>query len=441
VTEASTSFEVLDALGLCRLEKRAGDLDGSVPLRVAQACMPMLEGNAFGWQVRLLEPIEVRRSFGRIAAAFVDPHREAVEAAQRAALPRLLAQGFVAPSGPWHAAIAGSAVKIERTGIAAARIRVFTGLLLRPDEGVLLRVSGTANRRNRLVEVEEHFIADEGAFVPLILTITLAPDAPDRVRLEGEIATVAPVCRGAAIDVVPLAEAREVGEGHAAFFDQAYFETKKGEPTRKYRRMKTRDQPEEPATEPRCRVVTAGPPAHRITASGLLAGAAGVREGEAVPRVIFSNLLAFEARWDGHTLTIDPDREALAAGGRAVEKAFDEAMGAGFVEAHRGAIWYFTKYFTPHPPGEPHFFVKPWAFFTTPTGWSSLVEGLHGDGWDALRGVIATDVFHATPAVFQVHRAGAPIRVRAGEPLVHVLPVPRRLLAAGPRPASFRDAS
>jgi hypothetical protein len=441
VTEGATAFEVLDALGLCRLEKRAGDLDGSVPLRVAQACVPMMEGNAFGFQVRLLRPIELRRSFGRIAAAFVEPHREAVEAAWRAALPRLLAQGFLAPGGPWHAALVAGPLRSERTGLASSRVRLWTGLLLRPDQGVLLRVSATANRRNRLVEVDEHFIAAEGAFVPLVLTLTLAPDAPERMRLEGELGTVAPLSADAQIEVVPLAEAREVGEAHAAFFDPAYFEGKKGEPTRKYRRLKTRDQPEEPGAEPRCRVVVAGPPSHRITRAGLVAGSDGVREAEAVPRVIFSNLVTFEARWDGHTMTVEPDREALAAGGRAVERAFDEALGEGFVEAHRGALWYFTKYFTPHPPGEPHFFVKPWAFFTTAPGWSSLVEGLHGDGWDALRGVVATDVFHATPAVFQVHRAGAPIRVRAGDPLIHVIPVPRRLLAAGPRTAAFRDAS
>lgn len=441
MTAGTTAFEVLDALGLCRLEKRAGDLDGSVPLRVAQACVPMLEGNAFGFQVRLLRPIEVRRSFGRLTAAFVDPHREAVEAAHRAALPRLLAQGFVAQGGPWHGALVGGALRTERTGFATARVRLWTGLLLRPDEGVLLRVSATANRRNRLVEVEEHFIADDGAFVPLVLTLTLSADAPDRVRLEGEIGTVAPTCRGACVEVVPLAGAREIGEAHADFFDPAYFEVKKGEPTRKYRRMKARDQPEEPDAEARCRVVLVGPPSHRVSSVGLLASSNGVHEGDAVPRVIFENLVSFEARWDGHTMTVEPDLKALAAGGRAVERAFTEAMGEGFVEGHRGAVWYFTKYFTPHPPGEPHFFVKPWAFFTTPAGWSSLVEGLHGEGWDALRGVVATDVFHATPAVFHVHRAGDPIRVRAGEPLIHALPVPRRLLSAGPRAASFRDAS
>ena len=99
---------------------------------------------------------------------------------------------------------------------------------------------------------------------------------------------------------------------------------------------------------------------------------------------------------------------------------------------------YFTKYFTPLPPGETHFFVKPWAFMQTPPGWSCLLEGVHGDGFDVLRGVVATDVFHAMPAVFQVYRAGEPIRVRFGEPLLQVMPIPRRLLQAGFRQATLR---
>jgi hypothetical protein len=109
------------------------------------------------------------------------------------------------------------------------------------------------------------------------------------------------------------------------------------------------------------------------------------------------------------------------------------------VERDRRALWYLTKYFTPHPPGDPHFFVKPFAFTRTPPGWSSLVEGIHGDGYDVLRGVVSTDVFHATPAVFHLRTAGAPVAVAAGTPLVRVIAIPRDLLRASWRPLRFRD--
>src|SRR5262249_51109484 len=46
--------EVLDILGgLVRLTRRSPTLDGSVPLRVARACLPLLEGNAYGLQLVL----------------------------------------------------------------------------------------------------------------------------------------------------------------------------------------------------------------------------------------------------------------------------------------------------------------------------------------------------------------------------------------------------
>jgi hypothetical protein len=270
--------------------------------------------------------------------------------------------------------------------------------------------------------VEEQLIADDGAWAPLLLDIKLRPDAPDRVRLEGEIGTVAPVAPGAQIDEVPLAELPGIGLAHAAFYDAAYFEAKVGDITRKYRKMKLpADDPQSDKTA-RCRVINAGPAAHTITGS--------------IPRVVFANLVPFEARFDGYTVAVEADQRVLRAGARAVERTFAEALGPTFLGQNRRAMSYFTKYFTPHPPGEPHFFVKPWAFVQTPPGWSCLLEGVHGDGFDVLRGVVATDVFHATPAVFQLFRIGEPIRVGLGEPLLHVMPIPRRLLQAG-----FREAT
>ena len=276
-------------------------------------------------------------------------------------------------------------------------MRLWTGLLVRPDAGVWLRVSATANRRNRFIEVEEQFIADDGVLVPLVLDIKLRTDAPDRVRLEGEIGTVAPVAPGARIDDVPLAEAPEIGAAQAAFFDAAYFETKAGGPTRKYRKMKPPPVTLESDAQVRCRVINFGPDAHSITGS--------------IPRVVFSNIVPFEASFDGYTLAVELDQRVLRAGAREVERTFAEALGPTFLGKNRHAMGCITRYVTHHPPGEPHFFVTPWAFVQTPPGWSCLLEGVHGDGFDVLRGVVATDMFYATPAVFQVYRTGEPIRV------------------------------
>ena len=185
-------------------------------------------------------------------------------------------------------------------------------------------------------------------WAPLILDMRLRPDAPDQVRLEREIGTVAPVAPGARIDNVPLAEAPEIGAAHAAFYDAAYYEDKTRGITRKYRKMKPPPDAFESDEPVRCRVINIGPPAHTITGS--------------IPRVVFANLVPFEAHFDGYTIALEPDQSVLRAGARAVERAFAEALGPTFLGENRQAVGYFTKYFTQHPPGEPHFFVKPWAF-------------------------------------------------------------------------------
>ena len=77
---AATVFEVLDALGLAQLVKRSGDLGGSVPLRVAQGCAPLFEGNAFGFQITLRQPITLRRSARGVAVEIAAPYGEALAA-------------------------------------------------------------------------------------------------------------------------------------------------------------------------------------------------------------------------------------------------------------------------------------------------------------------------------------------------------------------------
>ncbi|WP_237245237.1 hypothetical protein [Sorangium cellulosum] len=471
-------FEVLDALGLCRLTRRTGDLDGAVPLRVAKACVPLLEGNAFGHQITLALPIEVQRRLGSLRAEPAGEHREALLRAHRAALPRLVSQGFLAPDGAWHRALRGGVAWTCRTGLGPPRLRLWTGLLVRPDPGVWLRVAGAANRRNVLIEVSEAYLADERAFVPLVLELRVRDEAPRRLRIEGEIGCLAPVRPGGRIEACALADAPEVGRAHAEFYDARYFAVKKGEVTRKYRRLvggeagerkgrageggagegsaragdagegsaRAGDAGEGSAGPARVRLVVAGPAAPEIAEVTEVTTAAGPdpvpwRGGaRRLESLVVRNAVPFRATFDGHTLAVAPDAPRLAEGAAAVERAFAGVFGADFIAANRGALWYLTKYFTPHPPGEPHFFVKPWAFTRTPPGWSSLLDGVHGDGYDVLRGVVATDVFFATPAVFHVRRIGAPIEVPEGAPLLRVLPIPRDLLRAGFREARFLDA-
>jgi hypothetical protein len=455
---AFTCFEVLDALdGFTRLVRRSPTLDGAVPLRAAQACLPLLEGNAFGFQLELTRPVVIRRRLGGLAVDVPGTAGDQLARIHAGALPRLAAQGFLEPGGAWHRALRDHPV-LRRS----RRIRLWTGLLVRPDPGTWLRLSGTANRRNTLIEVEEAILRDDGRFIPVVLDIVLRDDAPDVVRLEGEIGCLAPIQPGVRFTPVALADAPEVGRAHVAFYDARYFRTKQGQVTRKYRRRVAQLEPSgrpaaeavcrsaaeavcRSAAEAVCRLVNAGPETCEVHPTTRFLTASSVDpiddpgETRRLDQVLFRNALPFSAAFDGSMLPIDPDRERLAVKVAALERLWRDVYGDAFMEANRGAIWYLTKYFTPHPPGEPHFFVKPWSFVVTPPGWSCLLEGLHGDGYDVMRGMVHTDVFHATPAVFQLYRRGVPIDVREGAPLLRVLPIPRRLLEAGDRPARWLD--
>lgn len=425
------ALEVIDALGgFARLVKRSPTLDGAVPLRVAQACVPLLEGNAFGFQIELAHAIVVRRRLGRTAVEIDVAHRDAITRARRAAVPRLAAERLLVPDGPWHRALAEHVVWFERP-----HVRVWTGLLVRAPRGVWLRVSNTANRRNRLLDVRETHIDDDGRWVPLVVDMVVHGDG--EVKLQGEIACIAPLAPGSRITCVDLADAPALGRAHAAFYDEAYFATKKAEPTRKYRRLVAREgASNEDADAPVATIARVGPSRYDVTrASGFLHAdatkpRAASRDSRTIEHVIYENDIAFTVRFDGHTLAIDHDARALASAARDVERRWAAVYGAGSIERDRRALWYLTKYFTPHPPGDPHFFVKPWTFTKTVPGWSCLVDGVQRDEYDVMRGVVSTDSFHATPAVFWMHRIGERVRVPAGAPLLRVVPVPRWLVRA-----------
>lgn len=423
--------EVLDTLeGLFHVSKRSPTLDGSVPLRVARACAPLLEGNAYGLQVVLTRPLSVRRRFGRWSATWPDGAGD-VEKRHGGAWPRLPVEGYLDPRSAWLDALRGGVVRGSGSGLT-----LFTGLLLRPAKGVWLRVTSAANRRNTLFEVREQLIADDGRWIPLQLELRVRPGAPAAFRLEGELACLGPLRPDVRFESLPVRDAPELLATHAGFYDREYFEDKREETTLKYRRLQ-QGQPHEASTPgtAACTVAVVGSSRHAVerldgftTASGPSPERRNANGGLRIDSVRFRNELAFSALYDGHSLALDYDRSRLALATRPVSAAFREALEGTPALKHPGSELYLTKYFTPHPPGEPHFFVKPWALVRTPPGWSSLVEGVHGDGYDVLRGVISTDLFHATPAVFRVHREGARISVAEDAPLLRVIPVPRALL-------------
>jgi hypothetical protein len=424
------TLEVLAPLSpLATLARRSPTLEGSVPLRVAQACQPLLEGNAFGFQVRFEKPLVARTRLGRPSLVKTAELEEVVRM-HRASARYLVEHGIV--RGPWAAFLARGGVTTER-----GRLRIWTGLCVKAPAGHWLRVSGTRNRGPRGLDADEVYVLDDGAFVPLVIDFVTPPG---ETRLVGEVATVAVVRPGVRVEIVPIADASHLARAHAAFYDDRYFAKKRDEAgvTRKYRRTVGRASLDGEAhggdevVSMRVAHIAGPAPAIEHDVRVLSAGDTKIakrRPPRPFDRVHFDNAVGFTARWDGYSLVVDPDARALASGARDVEAAMRGPLGGA---ESRGALLYLTKYFTPHPRGEPHFFVKPWAFVETAPGWSSLLEGPRGERFDVLRGVVHTDAFHAVPAVFQLHDA-KPIELARGEHLLEVVAVPRATLGGGVR--------
>jgi hypothetical protein len=486
--------DVLD--GLFRLEKRSPTLRGSVPLRVAQACVPLLQGNAFGLQVVLREPLPLLRGPLGFSLALDDEAASKLRARYAAGLAQALRLGWLVPDGAWHRFLREQALFLapaRRLGPKPV-LQLFTGLFIQPDPGLGLRLLSVGNRRPRSFDLHETLYASgelatlgtslppvaDGP-IPLCLQLALTPMArrERRIVLTGELACLAVMPAAASFAVHSLAERPEVGRAHCAFYDASYFRHKEGSPTRRYRkqvRSSVRDVPSADAptdattdatndvlgvlspSDPtrsgvdllppawrryspaQSEVILAGPTELELVGEDQFLSSAGpqpLTRSPQAPRlqhVLFRNLLDFHARFDGATVAIDYAAADLEAPARLLRGRFLQVYGQDFVDKHPGALLYLSKYFTGHPPGEPHFFVKPWAFTRTPPGCSLLVQGCAGDGYDILRGVIATDQFHATPAVFAVGRSESAISVPARTPLLRAYPLPRALLNATYRP-------
>jgi len=399
-TAPTVAFDVVDVLGrFASLARRSPTLDGGVPIRVAQGCVPLLEGNAWGFQLSLSKRLSFRK---RLAGWHCEGAAE-LDRMTRAAVPMLLREGVLRP---------GTAAKRLERGALDGR-SLFTGLFVRPRAGYRLRLSSLANRRSWLYTIDEAFVTGSDAFAPLFLEIR--PNA-DAFTLDGEVATLGALPAAATFERSTITDSPDVARAHVAFYDEKYFATKKrGEVARKYRddivRPARKDGDAPVPAVPHVTVVDGGPSLVDIGRD----------------RLTIKNAVSLTATFDGYSLIVEPDRtelDAFAAGVRETWQAWQRSTSTDF---HEGALLYLTKYLTPHPPGEPHFFVKPPSLFVSSPGTSLLIDGHHGGAYDVMRGVVRSDAFHAAPAVFHLWRPGETVRIPRGAPLADLFVYPRTL--------------
>lgn len=411
--------------GWCSLRRRDATLDGSLPLRVVQGCQPMLDGTAYGIQVALHTPLRALRRWGRwkvnelplglrverwgleTPGARDGAALRRAEAQARGALPALVARGTLGA----EAAAALSLVEIVRARTTSV-VRLWTGYLVRVAPAARLVALRASPRRCVDLDLRPAPLDAHLGWTPLVLDLELRPGA-EEVIVEGEVATLGVLPPSVPAQELALDEAPELARALLEFYDPAYFEAKRrGEVTRSYRRLPTSPAGDE---APSVRVARGGPAELSVETLGE-SGITALAHRCAVDLTV---------RFDGQRVRLEADDAALRRRAREIEAAWAFAASPDD-PACRGALLYLTRYMTPHPFGEPHFFVKPSALVQTPAGWSTLVEGVAVDGvGETLRGVVRTDAFHALPAVFALPAGGAKGRLRRGQLLARLMPTPR----------------
>ncbi|HEX2656646.1 MAG TPA: hypothetical protein VHU40_00175 [Polyangia bacterium] len=421
------AFEVLQALpGFCQLTKRSPTLDGNMPLRAAQHCSPVFEGNEAGFQISLAQPMTLRRDRRGMHIDMTPPAFEQTQREVRGALERLVDRGLLERDGYWRRLLARDALPIR-----GDHILLWTGFLVRPAAGVALRVGAAFNRRSR-VAVVEHAITDSTRFTPLVLTIDGRDLPKDPLWIEHEIGCVLPTAARAELSLGPLRRAPEIVRAYEAYFDAAYFATKQVKPTGKYRRMIRLDtQSPSETCHAQAFYAAATASTHTLTRLQRFHHPAGIARaapsGVHLPMVTVRNVARWSVDWNGQSFTREQNdlprvipsliRDWKAAGGDPTSPAFQSL--------ERFA---FGPYID-----EPYWILHPWVFARTPPGWSMVCDGANIEGADGMRGIVRTDQLNLVATVLRMYAPGR-FTLRKGRPLLHFYPLPRRLQYA-PMPA------
>ena len=421
----TTSFEAICALpGFCSLEKRSPTLGGSLPLRAAQHCSPVFEGNSVGFQVVLKQPMTVRRFRGALKVELTPPAFQQTQEEVTDAVERLVAEGILPRGGYWHRLLRRDALPI-----AGNRLLIWTGFLIKPPQDAWLRVGRAFNRACR-IDVIDHLIDDPTGFTPLIVEVDGRSIGRDAVWLEGEVGSLLPVSPNVTIDLAQMPPDSPVVRSYEAFFDAHFFAEKEKHPTGKYRKMFRDKTSEEPEPSPAChaRMFFVGPAVHKIrrlnrrfTPAGV--SQAGPQHHGGLPFAEIANVGQIGADWDGQSFR---PRVEFGSALRALERSWRRAGG----NTDSDAFEVLRNYAADSARDEPYWGIHAWAFLVTSAGWSAVTEGTRIGHSEGMRGVLRTDAFHGLSMVYRLYAPG-PVQVDRGTVIMRATPIPRRLQAAG----------
>lgn len=326
-------------------------LDGNIPLRAAQSCVPFVEGNGVGLSLR--------------------PPRPIVLAKRR---------------GQWLCTDPSITVEPSR---GALSLRIDTGLAVEPV-GAEIEFERSFNRSDRRVKIQPTRIRVR---TDLTLSMQVELDArDDELALDGPLASLLllPAAPRWARADEPCATA--MIDRHRAFFDRSYFAEKRDGATKRYR---------ERSREALTSLVD---PARADVLVLSLTSAASLDERGLALRAE----CAIDAECFGATTRCHTSAEAIASRAASLRAAIEPLRA---LPEDDPALLYFAHYAMAHTHGDPRVLVKPSVLLATREDWVLVVDGPRVE---SLRGVSEAAWFHAAPVVLDVHgrlriRAGEPL--------------------------------
>jgi hypothetical protein len=417
-------MDVIKVLDFFSIEKRSETLNGSIPLRAAQGCKPLLDGNSAGFHLRLTEPAVIRKSPDGAMLVLTDEGYEKATEAYSAKIEQLIERGLLVKGGYWHKEL-NKGFGWQRNHV----LYIWTGYLVRPASGVCLLVSGAFNRRC-LVNLIEYVIADDASFVPLILQLDLSSLRTRETWLDTELACLVPMQPNVSFSILPLKQQPEVGQAWCDFYDPTYLEPRgEGKYIGRYRKFAAVKPKTGASEKAECQLIVAGGPnIHKITTFDRFVTRDGRSRTHPTKHLlqfaVVGNMCDVKGRWDNSNF------RDISAEVPHEKQRFRDTWIELYGEKNLASVEWLMEYahptYGPHR-GEPYFGVTPWVFAVTPPGWSSVLDGFHLKRLDGMRGVIATDTYFGVPPLWQIERPGR-LSVSKGTPLARVLPVPRHLL-------------
>jgi hypothetical protein len=413
------AFELYDALGeFFLIQKRSATLDGSIPLRAAQHCIPYTEGNAAGLQ--LIPPffeLKIKKNRKFEISTSNPPESEPYEQT----LHWLRDNAIL--SDDWFGILQNGPIWDR-----GDQAYIWTGHMIRPAENTWILSGGAYNRRAQVKTIDLIY-ADSKNFQPLFCALDLSEMKPGSYQIAAELGCLLGIQPGVEVKVAPLEESTAEIKAVCDFFDDQYYQQKKTKvATGKYRALKSQKnklvQTFSKREKPKVLLVDMFKSPYKLETFKNFVTSRGIETdrklSDTFKFIVLKSSFAVKLLWDGTYWMVKVKAHPLTEKLIQFWNKIGGEPGERFANTIAEFIWL--------PAATESFFnVAPWVLLKTPPGWSSVYDGVHFENAEGLRGVVRTDQLYQVSGVYRLIN-GPALSIKKGSPLMRILSIPRNLL-------------